>query len=98
MEKLESTTRKFNEAQKAWEKDRAVYELKNQQQLKDLEQFSKKEKKWEAEQQLQVNEMSTKNKDMAQRYEREREELKGKLKEMEEKYNTTQEELSVLKE
>jgi len=37
MEKLESTTRKFNEAQKAWEKDRAVYELKNQQQLKDLE-------------------------------------------------------------
>jgi hypothetical protein len=72
MEKLESMTRKFNEAQKGWEKDRAVFELKCQQQQKDLEEFGKKEKKWEAEQQLQVNEMSSKNKDMAQRYERER--------------------------
>lgn len=69
IEKLEAEKRQLSEEIKDWGTKHSVLELQCQQQLKTLDDFSKKEKKMEIDLKTKDQDMTSKYRELAQKYE-----------------------------
>ena len=72
IEKLEAEKRHLSEEIKDWGTKHSVLELQCQQQLKTLDDFSKKEKKMEIDLKTKDQDMTSKHRELAQKYENEK--------------------------